>query len=277
MHPGQISAEHGIRLAALVWMMLYPAPADKPKNPMRRKPYMPKTTDGIGQMLVAFDTNINANAKALAIKYNVADADLTRISQAAMVWQWFMQALSSARVWSRSLTETRDRMVAAAQNGTQPLPGGPMLPAVPDLPGPPPSPAQLEPGFFTFFTGLVAQIKNADNYDVADGQLLGIEGAEMQPPDPATTIPHLTGEIFTSGQPEISCTKGVFQGFDVLLTRPGQARKVIGFSNGRRFNVPEPLPAPGMAEVWKFEAQYRYQDQPFGQISQPLNLTVWGV
>jgi hypothetical protein len=42
------------------------------------------------------------------------------------------------------------------------------------------------------------------------------------------------------------------------------------------FTVEEPLPASGTAEIWIFEAQYRYQNQPFGQVSQPLNLTVRG-
>jgi hypothetical protein len=237
---------------------------------------MPKTAEGIDQMLVAFDTNINANSGALATKYGVAAADLTRITQARMVWGWFMQALTAARGWAQSLTQTRDMMENAPLNGTQPLPGGPMLPAVPQLPGPPPVAAQLEPGFFTFFTGLVAQIKNNEDYDVADGQLLGIEGAEVLPPNPATTIPYLTGEIFTSGYPELSCRKGVFQGYEVFLTRPTQARKSIGFSTGRRFNVTEPLPAAGTAEVWSFETQYRYQNAPFGRVSQPLTLTVRG-
>ena len=44
----------------------------------------------------------------------------------------------------------------------------------------------------------------------------------------------------------------------------------------RRFVVEEPLPAPGTAEVWVFEVQYRYGNKPFDQISQPINLTVRG-
>ncbi len=98
----------------------------------------------------------------------------------------------------------------------------------------------------------------------------------MTPPDPQTTIPKLTGDLYTSGHPELTCQKGVFQGYTVWLTRPGQARKQIGFSLSRRYVVEEPLPAPGTAEIWTFEAQYRYQNAAFGQISQPLNLTVRG-
>jgi len=53
-------------------------------------------------------------------------------------------------------------------------------------------------------------------------------------------------------------------------------KKLIGFSLTRRYNVTAPLPAPGTAEVWTFEVQYRYQNQPFGHFSQPLVLTVRG-
>ena len=237
---------------------------------------MPQTAEGIDTMLMAFNTNINANGGALATKYGVDAADLTRVTQAQLVWGWFMQALAAGRGWAQSLTQTRDMMQTAPQNGSQPLPGGPMMPPVPMMPGVDPGPAQLEPGFFAFFTALVARIKNSEDYDTADGQLLGIEGSEVLPPNPATTVPHLTGEIFTSGKPEISAKKGVFQGYEVFLTRPTQPRKSIGFSTGRRFIVDEPLPAAGMAEVWTFDAQYRYQNAAFGLVSQPLSLTVRG-
>jgi hypothetical protein len=124
----------GDPIVHLVWLLLNISLPNTRKNTMRRKPYMPNNAEGIDQMLVAFDTNINANAKALAIKYSVADDDLTRVTQARLVWGWFMDALSAARTWAKSLTETRDMMETAPQNSTQPLPGGPMLPAVPQLP-----------------------------------------------------------------------------------------------------------------------------------------------
>ena len=60
------------------------------------------------------------------------------------------------------------------------------------------------------------------------------------------------------------------------LTRPGAAKRLLGFSLSRRYKVTEPLPAAGTAEVWTFEVQYHYQNAPFGQISQPLQLTVRG-
>jgi hypothetical protein len=242
---------------------------------MARKPYRPQTEQGFEQLLVAFDTNINADSGALAAKYSVSTADLDRIHQARLVWGWFMEAIGVARHWPISLTETRDMLLDAPLGPVQPLPGGPTLPPPPLIGPSPGSPVQLEPGFFFFFFALIAQIKKAPNYEEADGIRLGIEGPVIDKPD-ESIVPLLTGEIFSSGHPELTCKKGVFQGYTVWLTRPGQPKKEIGFSTGRRFNVTEPLPAAGMAEVWTFEVQYRYQGQPFGQVSQPLNLTVRG-
>jgi hypothetical protein len=60
------------------------------------------------------------------------------------------------------------------------------------------------------------------------------------------------------------------------MTRPSQPKKGPFFSTARRCMVEEPLPASGTAEVWTFEVQYRLNNQPFGQKSQPLNITVRG-
>ena len=121
----------------------------------------------------------------------------------------------------------------------------------------------------------MSRIKDNPIYEVADGVLLGIEGTEIPLPLPSI-VPVVTGDLFHSGHPELTCKKGVFQGYNVWLTRPGQARRQIGFSTSRRYTVTEPLPAQGTAEVWIFEVQYQYQNAPFGQVSQPLELTVRG-
>lgn len=91
-----------------------------------------------------------------------------------------------------------------------------------------------------------------------------------------SVVPQPTLALVTAGHPEVSCTKGQFQGFNVWLTRPGQAQKFLGLSLGRHYEVAEPLPAPGTAEIWSFVVQYQYQNAPFGQTSQPVTITVRG-
>ncbi len=242
---------------------------------------MPKTDAGIAAMLVKFDTNATANGNNLATKYNITTTELNRIRQARYVWQWFLDSLAVGREWAQSFTAKRDGMISGTPAAAVPVPGAPTLPALPGYTpvtspsGSPPINALLEAGFFDFFSGIVARVKDNQIYEVADGDLLGIEGAEISPPDQGI-VPLLTGDLFHSGYPELTCRKGPFQGYTVWLTRPAQARRQIGFSTSRRYNVVEPLPASGTAEVWTFEVQYRFKDAPFGQISQPLELTVRG-
>lgn len=52
---------------------------------MPKQSYMPTTVDGIGAMLLAFDTNINASGGALATKYNITGLEVARVTQARIV------------------------------------------------------------------------------------------------------------------------------------------------------------------------------------------------
>ncbi len=36
------------------------------------------------------------------------------------------------------------------------------------------------------------------------------------------------------------------------------------------------MPAPGQAAVWRVQVQYRYQNEPFGQMSQIIEIPVRG-
>lgn len=121
----------------------------------------------------------------------------------------------------------------------------------------------------------MSRIKRNPHYDPADGTLLGIEGS-AQPKPRSSVVPVPTVALVTAGHPEVTCTKGQYQGFRVWLTRPGQPQKDLGISLGRHFEVAEPLPAPGTAEIWSFAVQYVYQNAPFGQTSQPVSITVRG-
>ena len=240
---------------------------------MSTKTYMPSTTAGIGTMLTAFATNIPG---ALALKYNVSADEINRVTQAQLVWGWFDAALGIARAWSVSLTASRDALSTGVPGTFDPMPGLPTLPDVPPAPGKTPdAPVQIEHAFFTAFGALVSRIKHDPHYDPADGVLLGIEGGPQPRPSPSV-VPVPTLALVTAGHPEVTCTKGIYQGFNVWLTRPGQPQKALGMSLGRHFEVTEPLPAPGTAEIWSFVVQYVLQNAPYGQMSQPVTITVRG-
>lgn len=243
---------------------------------MKHQSYLPDDEAGVLAVLVALDTNLPG---ALATKYEVTAEQLFRLKQGRLVYGWFIDALESGRAWSRSLTGDRDRMFDEAPGTAEPLPGGPILPAVPTLVpvgGPPAVPAQLEPGFFEFLGRLVGQIKDSEAYDPSDGTLLKIVGAEVPPPDPAI-VPTVEIEVGPSGRPITVVKKTPFQGYTVQVARGAAPYADAGFSSSRKYELPLPLPPAGQAEVWKIRVQYRYKNAPFGQWSQPLEITVRGI
>ena len=56
----------------------------------------------------------------------------------------------------------------------------------------------------------------------------------------------------------------------------GPSKRLKGFTGNRFAAIAEPLPAAGTAEIWSLVVQYQYQDAPFGQMSQPVTITVRG-
>lgn len=254
------------------------SPRNKPKNrtQMAHQPYLPKDENGINDLLVALDTNLPG---ALATKYEVTAEQLFRLHQGRLVYGWFLDSLEGARAWSESMTNARDRMQDDAPGDFDPLPGLPVLAAAPTIVpvgGPPAVPVQLEPGFFDFLGRLVQQIKSSELYDSNDGVLLKIVGAEVAPPaeDIQPTVKH---KFAPSGRPVTVVKKTPFQGYDVKVSRGGAPAVAAGFATAREYEIPLALPPAGTAEVWTVQVQYRYRNAPFGQWSQPLEMTVRGM
>lgn len=243
----------------------------QPKHRMKRQPYLPDNDPDILTLLVTLDTTLPG---ALATKYDVDAAQLLRLRHGRYAFGWFLAANPVARQWCQSLTDAHDGMTTGAPGPLQPLPGLPPLPPVPTF-NTPPVTAQLEPGFFDFLGRLVQQIKNHPAYDEADGILLKIVGAEVPPPDPAI-VPVVKWEFAASGRPVLIVPKTPFQGYQVWAGRGTAPLVEAGFSTTRKFELALPLPAPGQAEVWRVQVQYRYQNKPFGQKSQIIEIPVRG-
>ena len=241
----------------------------KPKKHMKRKPYLPDDEPGILSVLTALDTNLPG---ALATKYEVTAAQLLRLRNGRYAYEWFMSANSIARQWSKSMSDAHDSMTTANPAPLTALPGGPTLPAAPTF-NTPPVTAQYEPGFFDFLGRLVQGIKTHDNWDETDGLLLKILGAEIGPPDEAI-VPEVKFKYAPSGRPILVVKKMDFQGYTIFVARGAGPMTEIGFSTTREYEIVLPLPAQGQFETWQVQVQYRYQNEPFGQKSQVIDIPV---
>lgn len=234
--------------------------------------YMPKTDEGIYNMLASFDEN----GPALAGKYSLLSADLLRVKQARLAWRWFLDCLEAARQWSESATGKKTQMQHGPPGGAQAMPAGPVCPPVPLINlGLGDVPIKWEPNFFAFFGSLVGRIKSTPGYDKADGDLLGIVGAEIPPPDPMIA-PNLKVRTGAGGLPELVVTKGVFDGFDFQFKVGDGAAQNGTFVNTRTYLHNVTLPGPGQAVLYSYCAQYRYKGQPFGQHSAWVTHSIHG-
>ena len=230
---------------------------------MPQQPYKPGTDNGIALMLASFDDNIGP----LVGKYGLLSADVLRVKQGRMAWRWFLDCLEFGRQWTESVAGKKKQMKDGPAGGAQAMPVGPVLPAVPliDL-GLGMVPIKWEPDFFDYFGSLVARIKNAQVYEKADGDLLGIEGAAIAPPDPMTSPP-LKVTVGPGGMPQLEVPKGQFDGFDFQFKIGDGPVQNGPFVSTRRYVHVITLPGPGVAALYSYSAQYRYKGQPFGQKS----------
>ena len=216
------------------------------------------------------------NIAPLQGKYGLLSADLLRVHQGRLAWRWFLDCLEAARQWSESATGKKKEMRYGPPGGAQAMPAGPICPVVPliDL-GLGPVPIKWEPDFFVYFGSLVARIKNTVGYEKADGDLLGIEGAAILPPEPSVA-PDLKVTTGTGGLPELDVVKGQFDGYDFQY-RVGDGPVQAGtFVSKRHYLHNITLPGPGVAVLYTYCAQYRYKGQPFGQHSMWVPHSVHG-
>jgi hypothetical protein len=251
-----------------------PKTKHKHKNTMKRESYLPREDTKISNLLMTLNNGLTT---ALATKYNITAEQRWRLKQG---WLAFDHLLAYSTILAdarQGFTALREGMFVDGE-GSTPIPTGPTLPAVPTiepLGGGAAVPVQVEADFFDFLSRVVAQIKEAEVYDPADGQTLGIVGPEIPPP-PADIKPLPKLKIGPSGQPVVTCKKSPFQGYQVEVARGTGAFADAGFATAREYEIPLPLPPVGQTETWKVRVQYRLKNELFGQLSDMIEIDVRG-
>lgn len=143
----------------------------------------------------------------------------------------------------------------------------------------PPAPlmaAPVEPGIFGRATALVNRIKAHRNYSQADGENLGIIGAELSPIDTNTIKPTIILRLIGGGHPEIVWTR---QGMTALeIQKLGSDGKwyFLAMDTVPNYTDMEALPSSGQSVVWQYRAIYRLKDERVGVWSDVVSVTVTG-
>lgn len=140
---------------------------------------------------------------------------------------------------------------------------------------PTPIPAAVQKGCLArVFDYIVNQIKTAAAYTDMVGEDLGLVGAAMAPPDPATTVPEFSLRLTTGGKVEVVWTKGEFDG--VKLEFDLGAAGLKSDIDLRPNYVLNWLPDPGQSQVVRVRLQYLYKGEDFGLWSEWQSWTLTG-
>ena len=210
----------------------------------------------------------------LITKYSLASADITYLQNAELVLNYLIELKTVADTWAQSITDKKDGMLSLPQGTTLVLPSDPVLPAPPVGDGG--ATINIACGLDAIVARIAAQIKRSPTYDTADGEMLGIEGSEVPPPDPATTKPTLTAKIVTDGAPELRVKLSPFSSWELWADFGTGTFAMVQVALHSKVLCNHALPAAGQSAVWKFKAIYREGNSHFGQFSDVVQVTVSG-
>ncbi len=127
------------------------------------------------------------------------------------------------------------------------------------------------------FRALLQRIVHSTNYTKAIGEDLGIEAPDTAAAKAAMKDgkPEFKIEMSSGGYPNLRWTKGKYQGIEIWKDAGS------GFVKLDRDMRPDyidksDLPASGTAAVWRYKIIYLMDDEPIGNWSDAVSVTVYG-
>lgn len=230
-----------------------------------KKYFMPRTEADKLSWLKNFANKLGT----YATKYNITAAEVTDMQNSAAFYDyWFnysIQFTEFNKKLTQYRTELRDGIPAGATASVAPVP--PTFAA---------APTSVAPGIFVRASSLAVIIKKRTNYTLADGEDLGIEGAEESSSlakTEAETKPVISVRLVQGGKPEIVWSKGNFDGIDIYVDRGNAQFVFLATDSFPNYTDNAPLPATGAA-LWRYKAIYKYGDEPIGSYSDIVSIAV---
>jgi hypothetical protein len=135
-------------------------------------------------------------------------------------------------------------------------------------------PAAVEPGIFKRAIALVNTIKSRTNYTTADGNDLGIEGADIAATDLINAKPAIELRLVQGGKPELLWSKGFFDGIDIWVDRGNGTWVFLATDTYPDYLDTFMLPTTGQPALWKYKAIYRFGDDVVGLWSDVVSIAV---
>lgn len=250
---------------------------------MTRLGFLPRSKDERRTWLSNFVSKLQGATNAYVAKYNIPAATVTALTQGRQWVEWTFANVATLRTTNQSLTEFQDQVMMGKGGASGDL-ALPTAPSYTDMPGGNTTPITPVADIVGQAAALGRQIKQKTNYSVADGEDLGLEGPGAPDLPPVeTTAPDLTkSRLASGGQVEVVWSKGPFDAIRIEVDRSSNSggSTPTGYSLLAIDTEPNYIdtvqPAPGTVAIYKYRAIYILSDAPYGQWSQPLEMTVRG-
>ena len=213
---------------------------------------------------------------AYATKYGITAGELTTLGDFRLWFNWILDTLEAIRQKAQGYTGFRDALGygKGTAAGSLTLPPALTLAATPTS-GAPPVAIVPQANGWKFTASLVNRIKGHAAYATADGDDLGIVGAEEQSADPETTKPELKLVRVGGGHVEVQWKKSGFTGVRIEVDRGTGQWAFLAIDTEPHY-VDTTMLAPGTTALWKYRALYLDGDAPFGQWSDTATIAVQG-
>ncbi len=220
--------------------------------------------------LVNFSDRLNGTSgpTALAIKYAMTTGELLEIKNDSKYVKYFADHHLAGAEYAKAWTNKGHEIVKGTSVSVMAWPIGFDVST---------APADVPPGAEARFRLKAKKIKDAGNYSVGDGVILGIE-AVVTPFDPAAGKPDLVVTISGGGHPLIEYTKSNYAGINIY--------KDSADGKGFVFYVTcidpsctdlSPLPAKDVSATWIYKASYVYKNKEVGVMSKEVPISVRGL
>jgi hypothetical protein len=228
---------------------------------MAKKRFLPQTDLEKQQWL----QNFAAKLPGYQAKYTLAADDITDMQNGSAYFNYWMNYRSQFEVYFRKLTEYKNEIRDGVAAGSSPS----VTPVVPAMD---PVPLAVAPGIFARATSLGVIIKTKTNYTEADGNDLGIEGADIVT-NPQTMQPSITLRLVSGGHPEVVWQKHGMDGVEIWSDHGTGTFTLLAVDTVPNYTDMTALPA-GTAQLWKYKAIYRLTDEQVGLWSDVVSITV---
>ncbi len=225
--------------------------------------YLPSSDQDKDPWLVNFALKFEKYAPEVDFSLDVVHKVQTFSKQFSLM----MHGLETHRSYGTTLTAYKNLLRDGAKGELAPLSEAPATLAFEGV---------VEGNIFGQIVAWVDVIKEHKNYNEAMGKDLGIEAPSPPPAEVPAAVKPVLGIEVLSGQPNILWKKGKMDGIKIVVDRGTGSYSFLAYDTYPNYLDTHPLPEFGKAEVWKYIAIYMKRDEPVGEWSDPVQISVTG-